>query len=122
MTLKKLNDQDYSTPTRLIYGESFSDEWDYSHHVIPPITASSTFRLGSAARGAEGFEAFGKAPGEQKPIYVYDRLGEPNNDLLAHALAVAEGGEVAVTFSTGMAAVHAAVCFTLAKGQRIVAH
>jgi cystathionine beta-lyase/cystathionine gamma-synthase len=122
MTLKKLNDKDYSVPTQLIYGKSYSGEWDYSYHVIPPITASSSFRLGSAARGAEGFEAFAQAPGEGGKIYVYDRMGEPNNDMLQHALAVSEECEGAVTFATGMAAVHAAVCFNLNKGSRIVAH
>jgi cystathionine beta-lyase/cystathionine gamma-synthase len=56
------------------------------------------------------------------PIYVYDRMGEPNNDMLSKALALAEGGDCAVTFATGMAAVHAAVTCTLPQHAEIIAH
>lgn len=123
MTLKKLEDRTYSTPTRLIYGESFTSTWDYAFHVVPPITASSTFRLESANRGAEGFEAIGKArEGVVDPIYVYDRMGEPNNNMLQQSLAIAEQAECAVTFATGMAAVHAALTFALNAGSEIIAH
>ncbi len=124
MTLKKLDEKSYSIPTQLIYGQSLTGEWDYSHHVVPPISASSTFRLASARRGAEGFGAIGQLPDatSPNPIYVYDRMGDPNNDLLQHALAVAEQGEIAVTFSTGMAAVHAASCALLNPGSEIISH
>jgi methionine-gamma-lyase len=124
MTLKKLNDKEYSVPTRLIYGESLNTSWDYSRHVVPPITASSTFRLESTDRGAQGFEALGidARTASDAPIYVYDRLGEPTGDMLQKALAVAEQGECAVTYATGMAAVHAALTFTLEAGSEIIAH
>jgi methionine-gamma-lyase len=112
MRPRKLNDENYSVPTRLIYGESSSSGWEYANHLLPPITASSTFRLGSAARGAQGFEDVGDSQASQK-IYVYDRLGEPANDMLAHSIAVAEQSEIGVTFATGMAAIHAATCFRL---------
>ncbi len=123
MVLKKIDDKRYSIPTRLIYGQSPASEWDYTHHVIPPITTSSTFRLDSAGRGAKGFAEFSQppAPGHQ-PIYIYDRFGEPTVDMLQHALAIAEEQESAVTFTTGMAAVHAAVCFALNKGSEIISH
>lgn len=120
-----IDESHYSLPTQLIYGQSHTAEWDYSHHVIPPITASSTFRLSSAARGAEGFQAIGQYHDPKKsqaPIYVYDRMGEPNNDLLQHALARAEGGEIALVFSTGMAAVHAATCSLLHPKSEIISH
>lgn len=124
MTLKKLNDREYSVPTRLIYGESLNTSWDYSRHVVPPITASSTFRLESTDRGAQGFEALGidARLAQADPIYVYDRLGEPTGDMLQKALAVAEQGECAVTYATGMAAVHAALTFALEAGSEIIAH
>lgn len=120
MSLKKIVETEYSVPTRLIYGKSPSEQWDYSHHVIPPVTASSAFRLDSTKRGAQGFEAF--AHHCKSPIYIYDRLGEPNNDMLQDALVTAEQGEAAITFSSGMAAVHAAVCFSLSKGSEVIAH
>ena len=123
MKPKKLNDKSYSIPTRLIYGESPNANWDYSFHVVPPITASSTFRLASASRGAEGFGQIGQPISQgDDPIYVYDRMGEPNNNMLEQSLAIAERGDCAVTFSTGMAAVHAALTFALDKGSEIVAH
>ncbi len=122
MTLKKLDERSYSIPTRLIYGESYTTTWDYKFHVVPPITASSTFRLDSASRGAEGFEAIGQAGASSDPIYVYDRMGEPNNNMLQQSLAIAEQAECAVTFATGMAAVHAALTLSLNAGSEIIAH
>jgi methionine-gamma-lyase len=124
MALKKLEDKKYSVPTRLIYGESFTSTWDYKFHVVPPITASSTFRLESTMRGAQGFEDVGRFRGTNghDPIYVYDRLGDPNNDMLQQSLALAEQGECAVTYATGMAAVHAALTFALNPRSEIIAH
>lgn len=125
MAPKKLNQQNYAMETRLLHGKFVTEAWDYTHHVVPPLTTSSSFRLDSAARGAEGFAAIGQRypddPGAQ-PIYVYDRMGEPNNDMLQHVLAAAEEKEVAVTFATGMAAVSAATLFALQKGQEVISH
>jgi methionine-gamma-lyase len=123
MKLKKLDDRRYSIPTRLLYGESPNTNWNYSFHVVPPITASSTFRLESASRGARGFGQIGQVElGEGGPIYVYDRMGEPNNNMLEQALAIAEDTDCGVTFATGMAAVHAALTFALNQGSEIIAH
>lgn len=125
MVLKKLQEQDYSAETRLIYGKSFTKEWDYTHHVIPPLSMSSTFRLDSARRGAEGFEAIPFPPSDTDPagpIWVYDRMGEPNNSMLQNILAVSEGCDCAVTFSTGMAAIHAALGIFLESGLEVISH
>ncbi len=114
----------YSKETRLIHGRPNIVEWDYSHHVVPPITASTSFRLGTAERGAEGFQIVGeRMSGDSKaPIYVYDRMGEPTVDMLQQQLATAEGGDVAVAFSTGMAAVSGAILSALKPGGHIVSH
>jgi cystathionine beta-lyase/cystathionine gamma-synthase len=124
MSLKKQNETNYSIPTRLMYGEANAEEWNYSYHVVPPITASSTFRLGSAQRGAQGFSEIGQATakGVTDPIYVYDRMGEPNNDMLQHILATAEQGDCAVAFASGMAAVAAATGIFLSSGSEIISH
>lgn len=118
------DEKQYSIPTRLIYGKAFTKEWDFSHHVIPPMTLSTTFRLDSVARGVEGFSHIGSSveQGVSDPIYIYDRMGEPNTDMLQHALATAEGGDSAVVFSTGMAAVHAAAMLLLQPGSEIISH
>ena len=118
---------DYSTETHLIYGKAFTEKWDYSHHLVPPITASATFRLESAQRGAQGFVDFahtieGKEVSKKAPIYIYDRLGEPNKDLLEDNLALAESGDACVTFSSGMGAVSAALGILSAPGDQVIAH
>ena len=87
------------------------------------MTASVTFRLDSVRRGAQGFEDF--AHGEElghAPIYVYDRLGEPNGDMLEDNLAAAEGGEMALCFTSGMAAISAAICTLARSGDHVIAH
>ena len=123
MPTRKLNQEQYSIPTRLLYGDSPAAEWDYSHHVVPPISASSTFRLESAERGAEGFAALGQLPSsEQSPVYVYHRMGEPTVNLLERGLATAEGAECALCFASGMAAIHAAVFACAQPGQKILSH
>jgi methionine-gamma-lyase len=53
-----------SPRTQAIHGEFSSKAWEFSHHLIPPMTSSTTFRLGSLERGAQGFTNFGA---EQKP-------------------------------------------------------
>ncbi|MGE0680031.1 MAG: PLP-dependent aspartate aminotransferase family protein [Candidatus Binatia bacterium] len=115
----------YRIRTRLIHGVSDSSRWDYDHHVVPPISASTTFRLNSVYRGAQGFASFANEATEiskQDPIYIYDRLDEPTRGMLEEALAQAEGGETAVSFATGMAAISAALGVTMQGDQKIVAH
>ena len=38
----------------LVHGHAHTGKWDFSHHVVPPISSSSTFRLESGQRGAAG--------------------------------------------------------------------
>lgn len=115
----------YRMRTRLIHGSFVTKRWDYDHHVIPPLSCSTTFRLSSVQRGAEGFVDFGSddIPLERKvPIYIYDRLDEPTRGMLEENLALAEEGEIAVTFATGMAAIAAALGIVVSSGQEIIAH
>ncbi len=119
--------KDYSTETHLIYGKFYTEKWDYSHHLVPPITASATFRLESAQRGAQGFIDFahtveGEEISKQAPIYIYDRLGEPNKDLLEDNLALAESGDTCLTFASGMGAVSAALGILTAPGDQMISH
>ena len=120
-----VRDSQYSIRSRLIHGPSPSSHWDYDHHVVPPMTASATFRLDSASRGALGFEHFAQLDADGAsfaPIYVYDRLGEPNGDMLEDNLAAAENGEMALCFASGMAAISAAICTLAKSGEHVVAH
>lgn len=117
--------RDYRPNTRLIHGQFRSKKWDYNHHVVPPMSASATFRLEGAQRGATGFFQFAcdrVNPDREVPIYIYDRLDEPTRGMLEENLAVAEGAESCVTFSTGMAAISAALGVLCQSGEEIVAH
>jgi methionine-gamma-lyase len=112
----------YRLRTRLIHGSFATGRWDYDHHVVPPLTSSATFRLKSVDRGVQGFVEFASPQAQKAPIYIYDRLDEPTRGMLEENLAAAEGGEMAVTFSTGMAAISAAIGTVVAGGQQVVAH
>jgi len=120
-TPKKPHEQ-YRLRTRMIHGSFATGRWDYDHHVVPPQSSSATYRLSSVHRGAQGFVEFATPESRRAPIYIYDRLDEPTRGMLEENLAVAEGGEVAVAFATGMAAISAALGVLTSAGDRIVAH
>jgi methionine-gamma-lyase len=117
----------YSTEAHLIYGKMDDPRWDYSHHLLPPISSSATYRLDSAQRGAQGFTEFAHRTDEvsvksRAPIYIYDRLGEPNKDMLEENLAYAEQGDIAVTFASGMAAISGVLGILTGTGSEIISH
>lgn len=116
------NPETYRHRTRLIHGRMQSAAWEYNHHLVPPISTSTTFRLDSVVRGAEGFQAYARPGQEAHHIYIYDRLGEPNKDLLEENLAMAEDGETAVTFASGMGAISAVLGVLLGAGEHLVVH
>lgn len=122
---KRASARAYRPETTLVHGLFESEHWNYSDHIVPPISASAAYRLESAARGAEGFREFANPEfnrATHAPIYIYDRLEEPSRGMLEENLAMAEGGERAVCFATGMAAVSAAIGVLTRAGDRIVAH
>jgi len=114
----------YSMDTHLIYGKNISNKWDYSHHVTAPISSSTTFRLDSVERGAEGFRQFADFSSHEgePPIFIYDRLGEPNKDLLEENLAYVEKGEIAISFASGMGAISAVLGILTQSGNEIITH
>jgi cystathionine gamma-synthase len=61
--------------------------------VVPPIHMATTFRHGPA--------------GERSAGYEYQREGNPTQDRLESALATLEGGQAALAFGSGMAAMTA---------------
>jgi cystathionine beta-lyase/cystathionine gamma-synthase len=115
----------YRMRTQLIHGTVDTTRWDYDHHVVPPISSSTTYRLNSAHRGVQGFLEFAQDDvdtAKRVPIYIYDRLDEPTRGMLEENLASAENGETAVCFATGMAAVSAALGVTVKTDEEIIAH
>jgi cystathionine beta-lyase/cystathionine gamma-synthase len=124
MTGRKKTPRTYHKETRLIQGHLKSRHWDFNDHIVPPISASTSYRLLSAERGAEGFQAFANPELDEKrhPIYIYDRLEEPTRSMLEDNLATAEEGECAVAFATGMAAITASLLVLAKAGDRVLAH
>lgn len=114
----------YRQTTRLVHGPDHSAKWDFSHHVTPPLSSSTTYRLDSARRGSRGFREFGEYHPDwgETPVYIYDRLDEPTRSILESELADLEGGEVCVTFASGMAAISAALGSVLVTGDEVLAH
>ncbi|MDZ7765673.1 MAG: aminotransferase class I/II-fold pyridoxal phosphate-dependent enzyme [Melioribacteraceae bacterium] len=53
---------------------------------------------------------------------MYDRLGEPNKDMLEENLAYVEKGEMAVTFASGMGAISAVLGVLAKSGDEIITH
>ena len=114
----------YKPTTRLVHGPDHSAKWDFSHHVTPPLSSSTTYRLDSAKRGARGFLEFGQRVTDlgETPVYIYDRLDEPTRSILEGELADAEGGDCCLTFASGMAAISAAMGSVLIPGDEVIAH
>jgi cystathionine gamma-synthase/methionine-gamma-lyase len=73
---------------------------------VPPIYASTTY-LHENIETLD--QAFAGKTSEGDPTFVYARQGNPNAAALEQALTLAEGGTGAVTFGSGMAAIHAAL-------------
>ena len=104
--------KNYQLRTQLIHGQFRSKKWDYGHHVVPPMTASATYRLGRRRVARRAFQIRLRPrsdPSREVPIYIYDRLDEPTRGMLEDNLAKAEGGEMRVAFASGMAAISAAL-------------
>jgi cystathionine beta-lyase/cystathionine gamma-synthase len=116
--------QHYKVTTRLVHGPEHSAKWDFTHHVTPPLSSSTTYRLDSAKRGARGFQEFGQLVKDvgETPVYIYDRLDEPTRSILEGELAEMEQGEACVTFASGMAAISGALGATLVAGDEVIAH
>ncbi len=114
----------YKPTTRLVHGPDHSAKWDFSHHVTPPLSSSTTYRLDSAKRGARGFVEFGSHVSDigEAPVYIYDRLDEPTRSILEGELADVEGGDCCVTFTSGMSAITGIMGSILLPGDEVIAH
>ncbi|HXZ05568.1 MAG TPA: PLP-dependent aspartate aminotransferase family protein [Ktedonobacteraceae bacterium] len=86
---------------------------------VEPISTSTTY----LHRNAELLDrAFSGSTQSGEPAYVYARQGNPNAQTLEKVLTLAEKGAGAVVFSSGMAAIHAALLAAgLAPGSKILA-
>ena len=111
---------DKSLETRMVHGEDYTKSWDFSNQLVPPMTSNTTYRLGSVERGAKGFATYGEEEiFEDKKIWIYDRLDEPNNLMLEEQLSYMEQADGAVTFASGMGAISGVILTALKTGDLI---
>lgn len=85
------------------------------HHgaLNPPVYMSSTFAFESAEQGGEIFVG-------EREGYFYTRISNPTLALLETRLADLEGGEAAVTASSGMGAICSAIWSLVEPGDEII--
>ena len=82
--------------------------------ITTPIYSSTAFQAPSA-------EALDRVFGGTEPGYCYTRHGNPTCEALEETICRLEGGAGAIAFSSGMAALHAAVLAAGVKsGDRLV--
>lgn len=87
----------------------------------PPIFLTSTFVFESAAAGKRFFEGVtGVRPGGSEGL-VYSRFNGPDQQILEERLALWEGTDEALVFSSGMAAI-ATVLLALVKPGDVIVH
>lgn len=91
--------------------------------VKPPVFLTSTFVFRSAEEGRDFFDytAGRRAPpaGDQGGL-VYSRFNHPNSEIVEDRLAVYEGAEAGVIFSSGMSAIATALLAHVRPGDTIL--
>jgi methionine-gamma-lyase len=83
--------------------------------VSPPIVQSATYQL----KRVEEIEEILKS-GEFSSRYLYTRGSHPNEYLLEQRIAALEGGEDALCFASGIAAVNAIFTYLVKTGDKVV--
>lgn len=76
--------------------------------VKPPVFLTSTFVFHSAEDGRDFFDYLSgrkKTPADGGAGLVYSRFNHPNSEIVEDRLAIYEGGEAALVFSSGMSAI-----------------
>jgi cystathionine beta-lyase/cystathionine gamma-synthase len=83
--------------------------------VVMPVTNSTTFRLDDAAYDL-------MLAGRTSEALIYTRIRNPSLDVVQERIARLEGAERSIVFSSGMAAIHAAILSRVKSGSSVVAH
>lgn len=97
--------------TKAVHGGGFRNEFG---SLGVPIYQSSTFIFESAEQGGKRFAL-------EEPGYIYSRLGNPTTNALEEKLALLEGAEAAVAFSSGMGSITSSIWPFVKEGDHIVA-
>lgn len=88
----------------------------------PPVFLTSTFVFRSAEEGRDYFDVVAgrKEAPEGGAGLVYSRFNHPNSEIVEDRLAIYEGAEAALVFSSGMAAIATAVLTFARPGDAIL--
>lgn len=100
----------YREATTVVHG---NHEKNALGALATPIYQTSTFVFDSAEQGGRRFAG-------QEDGYIYTRLGNPTTRQLERKIALLEGGEDCVAFSSGMGAISATLLSLLHCGDHIV--
>jgi cystathionine beta-lyase/cystathionine gamma-synthase len=92
-----------------------------SRPFVPPIVPSIGFTHPTMADMDQAFAYQGGPTPADANSYVYARYGSPNASALEEAVALLEGARGAVSFASGMAAIHAALLALAPHGAAVVA-
>ena len=91
--------------------------------VKPPVFLTSTFVFGTAEEGRDFFDYVSgrkQPPAGSAAGLVYSRFNHPNSEIVEDRLAVYEGAEQAVLFSSGMAAITTTILAVARPGDVIL--
>ncbi|MBO6017036.1 MAG: aminotransferase class V-fold PLP-dependent enzyme [Oscillospiraceae bacterium] len=101
----------YKEATIVVHGNHEKNE---KGALATPIFQTSTFVFDSAEQGGRRFAG-------QEGGFIYSRLGNPTTGQLERKIALLEGGEDCIAFSSGMGAISASLLSVLSCGDHIVA-
>ena len=106
-------------PSTLMMGHGYEPSLSEGS-LKPPIFLTSTFAFENAAAGKRHFEGItGKRPGGAEGL-VYSRFNGPNQEILEDRLAIWDGAEDALSFSSGMTAICILMLAYVSAGDVIV--
>jgi methionine-gamma-lyase len=91
--------------------------------VKPPVFLTSTFVFRSAEEGRDFFDYVAgrrEPPGRGSAGLVYSRFNHPNSEIVEDRLAIYEGGESALVFSSGMSAIATTILAYARPGDAIL--
>ncbi len=97
--------------TKAIHGGSKVDP--VTGALATPIYQTSTFVFDSAEQGGRRFAL-------EEEGFIYTRLGNPTNIQLEEKIAILEGGEAAMSMSSGMGAITSAFWTVLRAGDHVI--
>jgi cystathionine gamma-synthase/methionine-gamma-lyase len=89
--------------------------------LVPPIIPSVGFTHPTMLDLDQAFAYQGGATPADANAYVYARYGSPNESALEEAVAALEAAPAAISFGSGMAALHAGLLASVAQGSTVVA-